>query len=225
MLIPVRRRRGGGRPRWAGARARVAGPTGGARPGAEAFDNDRCVAGQREEVLHDQVKPFAREPVEAVQHLLRWPVHPAVVHAHPLEGGKAGAAMRRTARGVILHGVVAGIEMRAVGLRQFPRKRRFACAAAAAQPADVGQGGAEMIGRIWAAHCGVVADLGRRIVNLFMYRVPCTGLCARSDWIMRTVRGDRAPYGSGLPSAVSALEMRINVSRATSSGRPCETTM
>ena len=59
----------------------------------EALDDDARLLRQAEEIFDDQAEALAPKPVERLQHGLRRPVHPSLVHVHGQElGAGAGAS-------------------------------------------------------------------------------------------------------------------------------------
>ena len=57
----------------------------------EALDDGTRLPWQAEKVLDDQVEAFTPKPVERLQHDVRGPVHPSLVHVHGQEPVQEGA--------------------------------------------------------------------------------------------------------------------------------------
>lgn len=61
-----------------------------ARQEPEALGENRPVSATKQ-VLDDQAEPFAAEPAERLEHDVRPPVQPSLVHVHGDEGAEARA--------------------------------------------------------------------------------------------------------------------------------------
>jgi len=107
------------------------------RQQTEALRDHAIVHRQAQQVLDDQAEALAPEPVEGLEHRLRRPVHPALVHGHGLEAAQVRGVFRQHAASVVRHHVVGRVHMQAMLSRDAPGDGRFAGAAAAANPVDV----------------------------------------------------------------------------------------
>ncbi len=107
------------------------------RQQTEALGDHGRLRREAQEVLDDQAKALAPEPMERLKHLLRGPAHPALVHVHGRE-----LAEKRTVRGIppacmIGHHVIGRIKTQSVPGRQAAGDGGLARTAPAADPVDM----------------------------------------------------------------------------------------
>jgi hypothetical protein len=127
-----------------------------ARQQPEALGDHAGSGRQAEEVPDDQPEALAAEPVERLEHDLRRPADPALVHVHGGELAQVRAVRRAAAAAVIGHHVVGRVPAQAVPGGQAAGDGRFARAAAAADPVHMAEPGPQVPGRLFPGHGGML---------------------------------------------------------------------
>ena len=81
------------------------------RQQSEALDDHTGACRQAQQVFDDQAEALALEPVEALQHGLRRPLHPALIHVHGLEPAQVRRLFRPGTASVIRHHLVGRVQV------------------------------------------------------------------------------------------------------------------